>query len=180
MSEGSAIWNGDGGRFPAPNGRRARGRTGAGRRGAGAAAGVARIGRNARPARAGLRTFPRGIVITGREAELARLTGLAGQTSRRGLPVVVAVSGPPGTGRTTLALQAAHELADRFTDGQLLLDPRGMDDDPTRPRRADAERAQDSWGGGPGPGAGRLAGTSGTVPADAGRVALSAGAGQRP
>ncbi|MFC7012084.1 ATP-binding protein [Streptomyces viridiviolaceus] len=92
---------------------------------------VARIGRNPRPHPAGLSAFPRGIDdFVGRKAELARLTTLAGRAGPRGLPVVVAVSGPPGTGKTTLALQAAHELADRFPDGQLLLDLRGMDDDP--------------------------------------------------
>ncbi|MFG3108951.1 ATP-binding protein [Streptomyces tendae] len=104
---------------------------------------AARIGRNPRLAQAGLHAFPRGVGdFTGREAELARLTGLAGQAGQAeatgqagpaGLPVVVAVSGPPGAGKTTLALQAARELADRFTDGQLLLDLRGMDDDPPGP-----------------------------------------------
>ncbi|MFD7569049.1 hypothetical protein ACFV6U_00790 [Streptomyces sp. NPDC059810] len=40
------------------------------------------------------------------------------------------MSGPPGTGNASLALRAAHELAERFPDGQLMLDLRGMDDDP--------------------------------------------------
>ncbi|WP_234312335.1 helix-turn-helix domain-containing protein [Streptomyces griseus] len=94
---------------------------------------AARIGRNPRPAPAGLRAFPRGIGdFVGREAELARLTALAGREAA-GLPVVVAVSGPPGAGKTILALHAANELADRFTDGQLLIDLRGMDDDPPGP-----------------------------------------------
>ncbi len=64
----------------------------------------------------------------GREAELARLRALTGQGTA-GIPVVVAVSGPPGAGKTTLALRAAHDLAGRFPDGQLMFDLRGTDDD---------------------------------------------------
>ncbi|MFC9336972.1 ATP-binding protein [Streptomyces sp. NPDC057020] len=91
---------------------------------------TARAGRNPRPHPKGLRAFPRGIDdFVGREAELARLAALAAREGA-GIPVVVAVSGPPGTGKTTLALRAAHELAERFPDGQLMLDLRGMDDDP--------------------------------------------------
>ncbi|MDT0466215.1 NB-ARC domain-containing protein [Streptomyces gibsoniae] len=50
-----------------------------------------------------------------------------------GQPVVVAVSGSPGTGKTTLALQAARQLTERFPDGQLVVDLRGMDEDPPTP-----------------------------------------------
>ncbi|MGW9435958.1 ATP-binding protein [Streptomyces sp. NPDC055607] len=90
---------------------------------------VARVGRNPRPRPAGLHAFPRGIDdFVGREAELARLRALTGQGTA-GIPVVVAVSGPPGAGKTTLALRAAHDLAGRFPDGQLMFDLRGTDDD---------------------------------------------------
>ncbi|TYR65363.1 ATP-binding protein [Streptomyces parvus] len=93
---------------------------------------TARVGRNPRPHPAGLASFPRGIDdFVGREAELARLTALAEREARGA--AVVAVSGPPGTGKTTLALRAAHELARHFPDGQLLFDLRGTEDDPPGP-----------------------------------------------
>ncbi|MCX5400767.1 helix-turn-helix domain-containing protein [Streptomyces sp. NBC_00102] len=96
---------------------------------------AARSGQIPRSGPAGLRAFPRGIDdFVGREAELARLTELAERTPT-GLPVVVAVSGPPGSGKTTLALHAARELADRFPDGQLVVELRGMDDCPPDPAK---------------------------------------------
>ncbi|QMU73261.1 AfsR/SARP family transcriptional regulator [Streptacidiphilus sp. P02-A3a] len=45
-----------------------------------------------------------------------------------------AISGPPGAGTSTLALQAAHALAGRFRDGQILLHLR---DAQGRPRRTE-------------------------------------------
>jgi transcriptional regulator with XRE-family HTH domain/tetratricopeptide (TPR) repeat protein len=94
---------------------------------------AARSGRDPRHSVAGVRAFPRGIDdFVGRETELAQLTALAGRAAG-GQPVVVAVSGPPGTGKTTLALHSARELAERFSDGQLVVDLRGMDDTPPGP-----------------------------------------------
>ncbi|MGW6539914.1 ATP-binding protein [Streptomyces sp. NPDC055051] len=91
---------------------------------------AARTGRTPRPQAAGLRAFPRGVDdFVGRRAELARLTTLA-ERETGGIPVVVAVSGQPGTGKTTLALRAAHDLARSFPDGQLMFDLRGTDEDP--------------------------------------------------
>ncbi|MFD5624861.1 helix-turn-helix domain-containing protein [Streptomyces sp. NPDC127072] len=83
-----------------------------------------------------VRTFPRGINdFVGRDQELAWLQARAseqrddtGGADHR--PAVVTVSGPPGAGKTTLTLHAAQELADRFPDGRMVLDLRGMDDTP--------------------------------------------------
>lgn len=52
--------------------------------------------------------------FTGRAAELIAIQTAAGE--RR----TVWVSGPPGVGKTGLAIEAGHRLRDRFPDGQLL------------------------------------------------------------
>ncbi|WP_225877270.1 XRE family transcriptional regulator [Streptomyces resistomycificus] len=101
---------------------------------------AARAGRCPGYSPAGVRAFPRGIAdFVGRERESARLRELArgagssvGGTPSRP-PVVAAVSGPPGAGKTTLVLHAARELADHFPDGQFLVDLRGMEDAPPEP-----------------------------------------------
>ncbi|MQY14290.1 Regulatory protein AfsR [Streptomyces sp. RB5] len=84
--------------------------------------GAARAARPVREAGAGGgMALPRTVGdFTGRERELARLRAHAAA----GAPVVV-VSGPPGCGKTTLALHAAAELADG--DPCLVADLHGVD-----------------------------------------------------
>jgi tetratricopeptide (TPR) repeat protein len=77
--------------------------------------------------------------FTGRAAELQALTQIlddAGAT-RPGTVVITAIGGTAGVGKTALALHWAHQVADRFADGQLHANLRGFD-----PSRAPATAAQ--------------------------------------
>ncbi|MGW6915145.1 BTAD domain-containing putative transcriptional regulator [Kitasatospora sp. NPDC054939] len=56
--------------------------------------------------------------FVGRPAELDRIAALLDAPA--GCPVVIA--GPPGIGKSALAVRAAHDLADRFPDGVLYLE----------------------------------------------------------
>jgi DNA-binding SARP family transcriptional activator/tetratricopeptide (TPR) repeat protein len=62
-----------------------------------------------------------------RSGELAALIGLLDRvgTERPGTVVISAIDGMPGVGKTTLAVQAAHLVADRFPDRQLFVDLHG-------------------------------------------------------
>ncbi|MEV4613012.1 BTAD domain-containing putative transcriptional regulator [Kitasatospora sp. NPDC049258] len=62
--------------------------------------------------------------FTGRGDEFGRLVALADSAESSTL-VVTAVDGMAGIGKTTLAVRAAHALADRYPDGQLFIDLHG-------------------------------------------------------
>lgn len=63
--------------------------------------------------------------FTGRNDELAQL----GEPHDDGTVVITAIDGMAGVGKTALAVEAAHRIADRYTDGQLYLDLRGYTED---------------------------------------------------
>jgi len=65
-------------------------------------------------------TLPRDIAsFTGRALELVQLTDEA--VSRGGVAGIYTIGGMAGVGKTTLAIHAAHRLAKRYPDGQVLL-----------------------------------------------------------
>ncbi|NUR62933.1 MAG: tetratricopeptide repeat protein [Catenulispora sp.] len=86
--------------------------------------------------------LPRGVRdFTGRDHELDRIKTLLSHDPAGGAPgpAVCVIAGAGGTGKSALAVQAAHALRDRFPDGQLYLDLRGADRHPLDPGHALAE-----------------------------------------
>lgn len=68
--------------------------------------------------------------FTGRDVHLHRLDAYAGARER---PVAVVLAGPPGAGKTALAVRWAGRARARFPDGQLYSDLRGSTGDGRRP-----------------------------------------------
>jgi DNA-binding SARP family transcriptional activator/tetratricopeptide (TPR) repeat protein/DNA-binding XRE family transcriptional regulator len=77
--------------------------------------------------------------FVGREPELAKLDRIAEAGAAQPTAVLIAViSGTAGVGKSALAVHWAHQVADRFPDGQLYLNLRGFDPtgDPMAPHEA--------------------------------------------
>ncbi|WP_256474719.1 BTAD domain-containing putative transcriptional regulator [Amycolatopsis sp. WQ 127309] len=69
--------------------------------------------------------------FAGRAAELTRI--LHAGHGRTEAPRIVSIEGMPGSGKSAVALYAAHQLADDYPDGQLYLDLRGTGETPLPP-----------------------------------------------
>ncbi len=75
--------------------------------------------------------LPADRLLVGRAAEQAELRA---RLSEGGPTPVVVVSGPPGVGKTALAVRVAHQVRTAYPDGQLYADLRGYAlDDPLSP-----------------------------------------------
>ncbi|WP_281179026.1 AfsR/SARP family transcriptional regulator [Actinoplanes rectilineatus] len=81
-------------------------------------------------------------MFVGRTAELAKLHEVVRsmRDTRRTSPMVVAVDGMGGVGKSTLVTHFAHRVAAEFTDGQLHLDLRGYQGEDGSVLAADALR----------------------------------------
>lgn len=74
--------------------------------------------------------------FSGRERELRALSAQLGDVPRT--VALTVICGPPGVGKTALAVYWAHQVSDRFPDGQLYVDLRGGQDRATALSPAEA------------------------------------------
>lgn len=74
--------------------------------------------------------------FVGRDAELFALSQILASHGAPGTPQTIAIDGPPGAGKTALALRVAHMVVEHYSDGQLYVDLRGYSPD-GRPRLVD-------------------------------------------
>lgn len=70
--------------------------------------------------------------FTGRQAQLATLAHLA-TAADQSATVLIAITGKPGVGKTTLAVHAAHRLRGHYPDGQLFVNLRDAQARPLAP-----------------------------------------------
>jgi DNA-binding SARP family transcriptional activator/tetratricopeptide (TPR) repeat protein len=76
--------------------------------------------------------------FTGRQKELSSLTARLDENAIGEGPVILTISGPPGVGKTALALRWAHQVQQQFPDGQVYLNLRGFDASPAPVTPAEA------------------------------------------
>ncbi|SDP98219.1 ATP-binding protein [Lentzea jiangxiensis] len=73
------------------------------------------------------------VELTGREAEQAALDGFVRDSESSSVLQVTVVHGPPGGGKTALAIDTGYRLGSRFRDGCLFVDLRGLSDQSLTP-----------------------------------------------
>jgi DNA-binding SARP family transcriptional activator len=70
--------------------------------------------------------------LLGRQAELARIEGRLSAQHQPGAVPIIAITGAPGTGKTALAIYAAHQVASGYPAGQLFAELGGSASRPAR------------------------------------------------